>query len=144
MSWGNKLVVVFVLFAVFIGTMVYKAFNTPLDLVSKDYYKEELRYQEKIDGMNNAAKISKVIIAQNQTAINIQFPIEQKGKSIKGEAFFYCVTDEKKDIRLPIIVDSTASLAVLKNKLQKGVYALKLNWQLDKEAYYNEQKLVVQ
>ena len=144
MSWGNKLVVVFILFAIFIGAMVYKAFNTPVDLVSKDYYKEELRYQDKIDGMNNAAKISQVLVTQNQTAINIQFPKEHKTKAIVGEAFFYCVTDEKKDFRLPIIIDSSASFVVLKNKLQKGIYTVQLNWQLDKEKFYKEQKIVVQ
>jgi len=49
MNWGNKLVLVFIVFGAFIGYLVYQAVNTKYDLVSKDYYKDELRYQEKID-----------------------------------------------------------------------------------------------
>ncbi|OYZ47929.1 MAG: hypothetical protein B7Y19_07425, partial [Sphingobacteriales bacterium 24-40-4] len=60
MNWGNKLVVVFVAFALFMGYMVYRALSTKYDLVSKDYYKDELRYQERIDGVKNAVALDSV------------------------------------------------------------------------------------
>ena len=144
MSWGNKLVVVFILFALFIGTMVYKAYNTHFDLVSKDYYKEELRYQDKIDGMNNAAKLRDVRISESASAITIYLPKGQNGDSLKGEAFFYCITDEQNDKKFPLLVDSSAILVVPKSTLKKGPYQLKLNWVKGKETYYNEQKLAIQ
>ena len=40
MNWGNKLMLVFIVFALLIGTLVYKSINTKYDLVSKDYYKD--------------------------------------------------------------------------------------------------------
>jgi len=95
MSWGNKLVLVFIVFGLFIGVLVYKAMNTKSDLVSKEYYKEELKYQEKIDGMNNAAKLSAVKIEQDLAAIRIQLPAEQKGAEVYGDIYFYCITEEK-------------------------------------------------
>ena len=70
-SWGNKILIVYVAFGMFILFMVYKAVNTRYDLVSKDYYKEELRYQDRIDRLNNAAKLSNVLVQQNTDAILI-------------------------------------------------------------------------
>lgn len=143
MNWGNKLVVVFVVFGAFIGTMVYKAINTRYDLVSKDYYKEELRFQDKIDRINNAAKLSNVRVDQDASAITIHLPAEQKGYAVSGDVFFYCITDERKDFHTPLQLDSSATQVVLKNALQKGAYNLKINWQLGKEAYYFEEKLII-
>jgi hypothetical protein len=144
MNWGNKLVVAFIVFGCIIGTLVYKAVNTRYDLVSKDYYKEELRYQDRIDGLKNASSVSNVRIEQSATAILIQLPKEQMGYAIKGDVFFYCITDERKDVHLPLELDSAASMNVLKSKLQKGAYNIKLNWELSKALYYNEQKIIIQ
>ncbi|MFZ8343681.1 FixH family protein, partial [Staphylococcus aureus] len=55
MNWGYKLLLAFISFALIIGILVYKSINTKYDLVSTEYYKDELRYQDKIDGSGNAA-----------------------------------------------------------------------------------------
>ena len=55
MNWGRSLILVFIVFAAFMGYLVYRASGTHFDLVSKEYYKDELRYQDKIDGFRNAA-----------------------------------------------------------------------------------------
>lgn len=143
MNWGNKLVVVFVVFALFMGYMVYRALSTKYDLVSKDYYKDELRYQERIDGVKNAVALDSVTISQDASTIQIQLPKEHQGYAVKGEVFFYCITDESKDFKLPLQVDSTATQVVMKKQLQKAPYQVKLNWQVGKDSFYNEQKLIV-
>jgi hypothetical protein len=73
MNWGNKLVVVFIAFALFMGYMVYRALSTKYDLVSKDYYKDELRYQERIDGVKNAVALDSVTIAKTQLLFKFNF-----------------------------------------------------------------------
>lgn len=144
MNWGNKLVVVFVAFALFMGYMVYRALSTKYDLVSKDYYKDELRYQERIDGVKNAFALDSVTISQDASTIQIKLPKEHKGYAVKGEVLFYCITDDSKDFKLPLQVDSSATQVVMKKQLQKAPYQVKLNWQVGKDAFYNEQKLIVQ
>ena len=90
MNWGNKLVLVFIVFAALIFTLVYKAVNTKFDLVSKDYYKDELRYQEKIDGIHKANTLSSVAITQNNSTVTLALPKEMNGEIVAGEAWFYC------------------------------------------------------
>ena len=51
MTWGNKLLLVFAAFALLIGTLVYKCMQQNFELVSKDYYNDELQLykQKKLD-----------------------------------------------------------------------------------------------
>lgn len=140
MNWGNKLVVVFILFAILMATLVYKAVNTKFELVSKDYYKDELRYQDRIDGRNNAALIGKVAVTQDAEALTIDLPEEMKGVKVEGEAWFYCKTDAERDRKIALAVDTSGKQLILKKQLIKGTtYELKLNWQAGDQKYYTEQ-----
>jgi hypothetical protein len=143
MNWGNKLVLVFIVFGLFIGYLVYRAVTTKYDLVSKEYYKDELRYQDKIDRIKNASKISEVKLEQDAEAVIIHLPQEQMGYAVSGDVFFYCITDDRNDYHTALQVDSTNRQIILKKALQKGAYELKINWQLGKELYYSEQKLQI-
>ena len=143
MNWGNKLVVVFVAFGTFMGYLVYRAITTKYDLVSKDYYKDELRYQDKIDRIKNASTISEVAVEQDADAVIIHLPKEQKGFAITGDVYFYCITDDRNDYHTALQVDSANQQIFLKKAIQKGAYELKINWQLGKEPYYFEKKIVI-
>ena len=139
MSWGNKLLVAFLVFGALIGTLVYKCMQENFELVSKDYYADELRYQDKIDGASNASKISAVKVSTTANDVAIQLPKELNGKIIKGEAWFYCATNASYDRRLPIAINEEGVMLVEKNKLAKTNYTLKLNWQNNEEQFYSEQ-----
>ena len=143
MSWGNKIVIVFIVFAGLMLTLVYKSINTKSELVSNEYYKDELRYQDKINSQNNASKISGVKIEQDAEAVIIHLPQEQKGLAISGDVFFYCITDELKDYHTTLQVDSTNRQIVMKKSLQKAAYNVKINWQQGKETFYFEEKLLI-
>lgn len=141
MNWGNKLILVFVAFAALIATLVYKAVNTKFDLVSKDYYTDELRYQDKIDGIKNANAISAVTIQQNADALEISLPAEMKGKTVSGELWLYCPTDAGKDRRIKIDANTAAIFRIPKNQLVKGNFMARLNWEAEKAKYYTEKAL---
>ncbi|MDP1763027.1 MAG: FixH family protein [Sediminibacterium sp.] len=144
MSWGNKLVVVFLLFAGLMFTLVYKAVNTKFELVSKDYYQDELRYQDKIDGANNARKLSGITITQDSALLSIELPKEMKGTATEGDIWLYCGSDATKDRKLPLQADTLGRQMIRKNTLAKGSYLLKLTWKSGGNTYYNEQNLIIQ
>ncbi len=143
MNWGNKLVIAFLLFAALMFTLVYKAVNTKFELVSKDYYKDELRYQDKIDGVSNANKLSNVIITQDAGQLIVELPKEMKGILCEGEIWLYCSNDESRDRKIPLQLDSSGKQIILKNTLAKGKYQCRLNWKSTGNLYYNEQNLTV-
>ena len=143
MNWGNRLLLVFALFALFIGFLVYKCFNTKFDLVSKEYYKDELRYQDKIDGINNVANISDLKVEQNNESVTVVFPQELKGQKAEGEVFFYCPTNEDKDKHFPLMIDAEGKQSIAKKDVLKGIYKLKVTWNIGTKKYYSEKDLKI-
>lgn len=76
MKWtvGHSITLAFVAFATFILYMVTKMMNTKVDLVEKDYYAKEIKFQNQINKYQNAEQLgdSAVIIQQTDDKIIIQ------------------------------------------------------------------------
>jgi hypothetical protein len=144
MNWGNKLVVVFIVFAALMATLVYKATQTKFELVSKDYYQDELRYQDKIDGAANASRQLPLSVFIKDGQVHIKFPMAEKNKEITGEAWFYCATDAYKDKRVALSVDPNGLETIELKRFIKGSYVVKISYEIAGKKYYAEHQLVIQ
>ena len=143
MNWGHKITIVFVAFAVLIGTMVYKCTQQQYDLVSEDYYNQELKYQDKIDGSKLAATISPVTIAHTESDVIIKMPGELKGEAVEGEVWLYCASKASNDVKLPLNVGYDGMMHINKNKIAGSSYTAKITWSSDNKKYYKELPLIV-
>lgn len=143
MSWGNKLVLVFVAFVALMATLVYNAINTKFELVTKDYYKEELRYQDKIDGAANAKVAGDIKLIQDASTVTVQLPESLRLSTSHGEAWFYCKTDAAKDLRIPVTIED-GRYSFDKTSLSKGSYQLKLQLTNGEKQYYYKEYITVQ
>jgi hypothetical protein len=143
MNWGNKLILVFIAFATLIATLVYKSVNTKFELVSKDYYKEELRFQDKIDGKNNVAKLSSIQLIQTENLITLKLPKELIGYHVTGNILFYCPTNALNDINKTLLVNSNNEQFFLVKDFVPENYIVKISWQIGKDLYYAENKLQI-
>jgi hypothetical protein len=144
MNWGNKLIVVFLVFAAGMGLMVYRAVTTDFELVEKDYYKQELRYQQVIDGKAEAGKLSKEVeLFRTEQGVKLQLPPEMIGQNPEGEILFYCANDAGKDRRAPLKTDSTGQQLVPNEILQAGNYKVKINWSAGGKIYYAEKDILI-
>jgi hypothetical protein len=144
LNWGHKITIVLILFGALMFTLVYKSIQTDFELVTKDYYKEELKYQQVIDGSSNAAALSSnIIITQTEKGVAIQFPNEMKGKLLEGELWFYCSYSEQKDRRIKIDVTNDGTQFIERSKLAACNYTVKTNWKAAGTGYYNEQSFSI-
>lgn len=145
MNWGNKLLLVFVGFGSFMSFMVYRCMQAPVNLVAKEYYRDELAYQQVIDGKALAQTLSSdVHLQQSADSISIQLPAEMKALPIKGQVTFYCAADARKDRQFDLQPNSTA-LQQLPNKLVlPGQYLVKVDWLVGDARYYSETPFTVQ
>lgn len=145
LSWGTKLMFVFVAFAVSISYMVYQCFNYPVNLVSKQYYKDEINYQQVIDGTKNAVNLSSAVVVKQQSQqLVIQFPAEMKGMAVKGSILFYCSSNLHKDKTFDLQpVQQTAQQVIPNGQVAPGQYIVKTNWWANNVHYYTEQPLTV-
>jgi len=142
MSWGNKLMFVFIVFALFMGTMVYKAVDTRFDLVTKNYYKDELRFQEQIDAAKNASQLAEVEFFQDEENLFIIFPASMKNEHITTDIWMYCKADVHRDKKLNLSTDS-ASLTISKKKIFKGNFEIKVKWSVKEKEYYSAKDLII-
>ncbi len=139
MNWGNKIVVVFIGFAALIGTLVYSCMTQNFELVSADYYKDEIGYQKNIDGSSNASKISPLVISQINGNIEIKLPVEQINQPVTGKVWFYCATSSASDLKLPFITDKNGTMQIKRSLVSNANYLVKTSWQVNGKDYYNEQ-----
>lgn len=142
MNWGNRLILVFLVFGAGMGYLVYRSMNTNYELVESDYYKQELRYQNVIDEHNSANALSaQVNIEKKDGGVIVQFPAEMKNKTLTGELYFYCAYDSKKDKRLTLQTDSNGMHTIPAGTILPGSYTVKIKWNNGEKSYYAEQSL---
>ena len=66
------------------------------DLVTEEYYKKEINYQEEIDAEKNAQLLSENIeVKTSSKGVEIYFPKDLKFKEIKGIINFYRPSNKK-------------------------------------------------
>lgn len=144
MNWGNKIVVVFIVFVAGMLFMVIQSARQNMDLVVPDYYEQELKYQDVIDATLRTRAFSTAVACHiHQDSIDILFPAEMEGKELKGEVWLYCVADKNKDLKKNFSI-TTLNFAVQLGVLNKGLYEIKINWQAAGQTYYHEQKIFIQ
>ena len=60
-NWGYKIVLVYCVFVAGILYLVVQSSRQQMDLVTDDYYAQEIKYQEKIDQSKRASALSEPI-----------------------------------------------------------------------------------
>lgn len=142
MNWGNKLLITFIVFGAGISYLVWRSMNTNFELVEKEYYKSELRYQDVIDGSNRAnALSSSVKLEQKNEGLSLQLPDEMKGRDITGTVLFYCAYDSKLDREFILKPGRDGSQTFDREKIIPGNYTVKIEWNAGGKNYYTEQTI---
>jgi len=140
-SWGYKIAGAYMVFVTGILFLAFKANKEEFDLVTKDYYGEELRYQQVIDQSENYNKLSTPLsVEKTDSTVKIIFPAEMKDKKKTIDFYLYYAADEKRDFRKTIETNENEFTQPLPTGT-KGMYDLKLSWQTDSIKYLHKQKI---
>ena len=141
LSWGYKITFVYIAFVAGMGFLVFKASSQKFDLVSKDYYEQELKYQQVIDQSANSSRLSAPLtIKRKEGELKISFPDEMRHKKKLVDFYLYYAADAKKDFRKSFELNENELIQALPAGM-KGMYELKLSWEAEGVKYYFEQKL---
>ena len=124
--------------------LVYRSLSTNYELVEKDYYKSELRYQQVIDGTNRVNQLSSPVkIAQTADGIALELPTEMKNKTISGDIWFYCSYDAKRDKKFPLAITPEGMQLFPISNILPGRYIVKVSWNNEGINYFSEKNLTV-
>lgn len=143
-SWGTKIASLYIGFVALIIFMVSFSMSQKIELVSPDYYAKELKYQDKINEMNNANALTEQVNHTITTAgIKIQFPSLFTNKNVKGEIVFFCPSDASKDYKTSLALNANGTQIIAASLLQNGMYKMQLSWTADNKNYFTEETIVI-
>jgi len=134
MNWGKGIVISFILFALFIGGLVAICVRQQIGLVSKDYYSQELRYQEQIDQIASASALAdKPTVVTGNGVVELRYSHLDAIES--GNLRLVRPSDEAFDRSFEVVTtpDSVAQFDV--TALPAGKYIVNFTWRMEKRSF---------
>lgn len=129
-------IIILISFILFIMYIAFFKSNITSELVSDNYYEEEMKYQEIIDECQNTTNLSKKIdIKIMYYGIKICFPEFFNYKNTKGYIILLRPSNKKWDSYQILKLNSQGETFIYANKLKKGVYQLILRWNSNGKKY---------
>lgn len=142
MNWGSWIIVAFVLFAVFVATLVTLCVTTDISLVTRDYYKEELAYQQQLDRKQNANGLEVMPdIVINGTDLEVHYP--DLGSITSGVVTLFRPSDASLDLEFPILPTGGVIQRFPLSRYDKGLYKARMQWVMRGKEYYIEKIIVL-
>ncbi|CAN5803726.1 hypothetical protein BH11BAC7_BH11BAC7_22860 [soil metagenome] len=144
MSWGIRITILYSAFVAMILFLVVRTMNEDIELVSPDYYANELKFQDQIDRQKQSVLLhEQPQIEIKENTIAIKFPAEIKPSTISGAIKFYRPSDSSSDFTINLQVDSSMSQLVSSGKFKTGTYQAQVTWSAGGKNYYNEIPLYI-
>jgi hypothetical protein len=143
-NWGKKLIIVYSVFVLGMGFMVYQCTLQKTDMVTSNYYEKELKYQEVINGLQNANNLATAISIVQIDPASITLTMPAEALQAKGSVEFYRPSDASKDFSAALLTDDNGKQFFDRGKFIDGLYKVKVNWEKDGRQFYAEQSLFIQ
>ena len=83
MSWGRGIAIALASFIVFIATLVTIIIRQKVDLVSEDYYQNEIAFQEEIESRSKGNVLGRFTTRETAEFLVFEFPNQKDMDSIK-------------------------------------------------------------
>lgn len=143
-NWGTGIVLAFIGFIGFILYFVIIASTSEKanhDLVTDEYYQEELVYQESIEAIENARSLGeKIGVRQTGSGFSLQFPTDWDLSSINGVIVMYRPSNKNLDFQIPISLVN-ARMDIPARRLAEGKWNLTIRWEMGGETYLQKEQL---
>lgn len=144
-TWGHGIALALGSFMIFILSMIFifsRGWQNS-ELITDNYYEDELAYQNVIDAKNNADLLTaKPQYLQDASGIKVVFPKDINNGNAKFSIDLHRAEDEKLDIKRDITLDGSNTLFIPAKVLVKGNYVLRTHWTKDSKNYQIDYDLV--
>jgi len=142
MNFGKGIVVAFVLFAMFIGTLVFICIKQDINLVSVNYYQEELAHGQKMEQITNSKNlVSEPIISFVDNRVVVDF--KQFGELEEGELKLIRPSNVKLDQQFSLHSSVEHRQNFVMKNWEHGLYRASMKWTMNGKEYYFEKLIVI-
>ena len=121
--------------------MVVICVRQDVNLVSKDYYEQELKHQTKIDQLRNASELP-VQPSIGLEANNLRISFSELPKVEKGHVKLMRPSNEKFDQELEIAPGPDTTRLITINQPIPGLYRIRMEWEMNGKGYTVEKTIV--
>ncbi|MDO6597073.1 FixH family protein [Oceanihabitans sp. 2_MG-2023] len=144
-NWGTGIIIAFIGFISFIMYFIITMMTDSTydhDLVTENYYKQELEFQNDINKETNAKSLtSNITWKKTEEGIQIIFPEDLSINSISGKVFLYRPSNKQFDFETPISL-SNHNLLIPDKRLLDGRWNIIVDWQYNGKNYLYKKEIV--
>ncbi|MBI4659337.1 MAG: FixH family protein [Verrucomicrobia bacterium] len=144
--WPVAIAVAFAVFIAFLAAFIVFASRQNMDLVRRDYYEEEMRFQGQWERLTRTRQVqAEVAVSYNAAdqSITVRLPGRHAQPSIEGRIRFYRPSDAGLDREVQLALDSRATQRLDATQLRAGLWRVHVSWRVNGEEYYFERPVVV-
>ncbi len=143
-NWGTGIVLAFIGFISFILYFVFRMSTDDRanhDLVTEEYYKKELTYQQELDASNSATEMNaNLTMEKTDEGLVIYFPERFDPTKISGTVSLYRPSNKHLDTNFPISLSKT-HLLIPDNRLVDGRWDITVKWEYEGKSFMHKEKL---
>lgn len=144
--WPHAIVGYFIIFTAFVAVFISWAVKQNMDLVRKDYYEEEVRFQQQMEKVQRTQPLQAAIQVAYETGsstLNIRLPAAHGAQKASGRVHLYRPSNAGLDLDLPLLVSPDGQQKIKTAALQSGLWKVRLNWSSNGQEYFCERPILV-
>lgn len=143
MNWGKSIILAFVLFAMFIAVLVTVCVRQDVSLVTKDYYRDELAYEDQLTRMRNAAALAIPPSFTVDKNGNLEIQFDRFKDLSGGELYLFCPSDSKQDRRFTLSDGTSMVRQFSLANTPHGMYKARMSWRMDGKDFFVEHLITI-
>ncbi len=144
--WPHAIIAVCALFVASTVGLIVMACSQKMDLVSNDYYEQELKYQGQIDRAERTrreAREASVAYDAADEQITVSLPSEQARRQVSGSIELYRPSAAGLDRAVELKPDANGIQRLDAAGLAPGLWKVRVSWIAEKQSYYLERAVVL-
>src|SRR5262249_39768795 len=144
--WPHAILAWFVVFSSAMAAWITFALRQTTELVSTDYYEEEVRFQNQLDRMNRTAAVRgevAVLCDAAQAQVTLRLPADHVAQHPSGRIRFYRPSDARLDFEVPLALAEPGLQRIDVSARRGGQWKVRVQWKAGEQDYFFEQIVVL-
>lgn len=144
--WPLGLLAFFVFIILATAAFVVMSRSHKVDLVSADYYEQEVKYQDQIERVRRTSALREpvgIVLDEATQELRIQMPSSHAGRQPRGSVALYRPAGAELDRQFPLAIDGQGSQVLDVKGMATGLWRVRVTWKLEQEEFFGETNIVV-
>ena len=143
LNWGHKIAIVYTIFVGFMVFMLVLSMQEDHELVTQDYYEQELQVQKKIEANKNLKNAGYIVeITPSNGELIIQLQGIKSPQNTVGKIHLYKPDDSSLDESIDLNINEAGAMTI-KPKGKGGRYTVSLDFEVGGVPFYREKDILL-